>query len=119
MSSYFTHIYTGILQSSKFDTIVLFALLWLCIKKLTIQNVWVKLTVGLSHLFTPGNISRHPGYLPDKLQGVNVLEDVFEDGVVNDPSGIGDTCESVHAETDDQEAGLRRNEVSFTVVGRP
>ena len=82
-------------------------------------NVWVKLTVGLSHLFTPGNISRHPGYLPDKLQGVNVLEDVFEDGVVNDPSGIGDTCESVHAETDDQEAGLRRNEVSFTVVGRP
>jgi hypothetical protein len=57
--------------------------------------------------------------LPDKFQGIDVLEDVFENGVINDTSGIGDSCESVHAETDDQEGGLKRNEDSFTVEGRP
>ncbi len=50
--------------------------------------------------------------LPDKFKGVDVLEDVFENGIIYYPSGIGDSSESVHAKADDREAGLRQMKIS-------
>lgn len=50
--------------------------------------------------------------LPDKFKGVDILEDVFENGVIYYPSGIGDSSKSVHAKADDQEAGLRQMKIS-------
>jgi hypothetical protein len=62
-------------------------------------------TLALFSWFSNGSI------LPYKFQCVNVLEDVFEDGVIYDSSGIGDPSESVHAEADNEETGLKQMKI--------
>jgi len=46
-------------------------------------------------------------WLPCQVDGVDVLEDVFEDGVVFSTAGVGDRREAIHAPTDDCRAALQ------------